>query len=152
VRHPGGDRGAAACWEYRALISSWDDVRRIALSLPESSEKPLRDRLSWRVRDKLFAWERPLGPSDLRDLAKLGRDPPEGEILGVRVEHEGAKLALIESEPGIFFTIPHFDGYSAILIRLEKIGLDELEELIVESWLLRAPKRLAAAYLAAREQ
>jgi hypothetical protein len=104
--------------------------------------------MSWRVRDKLFAWERPLRPSDLRALQELGREAPTGEIVGARVEHEGAKLALIESDPEVYFTIPHFDGYAAILVLLERISLDELEELIVESWLLRAPKRLAAAYLA----
>jgi hypothetical protein len=119
--------------------------------LPESHEQPLHDLMSWRVRDKLFAWERPLRPSDLRDLAALGREPPEGEILGVRVEHEGAKLALVESEPQIFFTIPHFEGYAAVLIRLARIDLEELGELLTESWLLRAPKRLAAAYLASRQ-
>jgi hypothetical protein len=131
-----------------APIASWDDVRRIALSLPESSEQPLHGQMSWRVRDKLFAWERPLGKSDLKALAALGVDAPTGDILGVRVEHEGAKLALIESDPEIYFTIPHFNGYSAVLVLLAKIPLDELEELIAESWLLRAPKRLADAYLA----
>ena len=75
------------------------------------------------------------------------RAAPAGEILGARVEHEGAKLALIESEPEIYFTIPHFDGYSAVLVRLEVIGVEELEELIVDAWLARAPKRLARAYL-----
>ena len=107
--------------------------------------------MSWRVRDKLFVWERPLGKSDLRALAALGREAPTGEILGARVEHEGAKLALIESEPEIYFTIPHFKGYNAILALLERIGLEELEELIVEAWLLRAPKRLAAEYLASHD-
>jgi hypothetical protein len=107
--------------------------------------------MSWRVRDKLFAWERPLRQSDLRALRELGREPPSGEILGARVEHEGAKLALIESDPEVYFTIPHFDGYSAILALLERISLEDLEELIVGSWLLRAPKRLATAYLASRE-
>jgi hypothetical protein len=107
--------------------------------------------MSWRVRDKLFAWERPLGAGDLRALAALGVEAPTGEILGARVEHEGAKLALIESAPEIYFTIPHFNGYSAILVLLANIPLDELEELIVESWLLRAPKRLADAYLEAHQ-
>lgn len=104
--------------------------------------------MSWRVRDKLFVWERPLRQSDLEALDALGREAPAGEILGARVEHEGAKLALIESDPEVYFTIPHFDGYSAILVLLERIDLVELEEVIVEAWLLRAPKRLAAAYLA----
>ena len=129
-------------------MATWDDVRRLALSLPETSEQPLHGQMSWRVKDKLFVWERPLGPSDLRALAARGEQAPTGAILGARVEHEGAKLALIESDPDVYFTIPHFDGYSAILVLLARINLEELEELIVESWLLRAPKRVAAAYLA----
>jgi hypothetical protein len=104
--------------------------------------------MSWRVRDKMFVWERPLRQSDLKSL---GPDAPTGEILGARVEHEGAKLALIESDPEVYFTIPHFDGYAAILVLLERITPDELEALIIDAWLARAPKRLASAYLAARE-
>ena len=109
----------------------------------------MHGQMSWRVRDKMFVWERPLRQSDLK---ALGSEAPSGEILGARVEHEGAKLALIESDPDVYFTIPHFDGYAAILVRLERIGLEELDELIVEAWLLRAPKRLAATYLASRDQ
>ena len=105
----------------------------------------MHGQMSWRVRDKMFVWERPLRQSDLK---ALGAEAPTGEILGARVEHEGAKLALIESDPDVYFTIPHFNGYSAILVLLERIGLEELEELIVEAWLVRAPKRLASAYLA----
>jgi|SRR5579884_161029 len=134
-----------------APMATWDDVRRLALALPESQEQPLHGLMSWRVRDKLFAWERPLRESDLRALAARDQQAPSGEILGVRVEHEGAKLALIESAPEIYFTIPHFDGYNAILVLLAQIPLDELDELITESWLLRAPKRVAAAYLAEHE-
>ncbi len=103
--------------------------------------------MSWRVKDKLFVWERPLRQNDLK---ALGEAAPTGEILGARVEHEGAKLALIESNPEIYFTIPHFNGYSAILTRLERIDVLELEELIIEAWLVRAPRRLADAYLDAR--
>jgi hypothetical protein len=104
----------------------------------------MHGQMSWRVKEKLFVWERPLRQSDLK---ALGDDAPSGEILGARVEHEGAKLALIESEPEIYFTIPHFDGYSAVLVLLERIGVEELEELTIEAWLTRAPKRLADAYL-----
>ena len=107
--------------------------------------------MSWRVRDKLFVWERPLRQSDLKALAALRVEAPTGEILGARVEHEGAKLALIESDPEIYFTIPHFDGYAAVLARLDRISPQELEELTVDAWLVRAPKRLAAAYLAEHE-
>lgn len=126
-------------------MSSWEDVSRIALSLPEAEEQPLHGLRSWRVRDKLFVWERPLRKSDLQ---ALGADAPQGPILGARVEHLGAKEALLADDPSVYFTIPHFDGYSAVLVLLERIGLEELHELIVEAWLCRAPKRLATAYIA----
>jgi len=128
-------------------VAGWDDVRRIALALPECSERVSRELAQWRVRDKLFVWERPLRASDLR---ALGDDAPTGPILGARVEHLGAKEALLADDPAVFFTTPHFDGYAAVLVRLGQIPLDELEELIVEAWLARAPKRVAAAYLDAR--
>ncbi len=126
-------------------MATWEDVRRIALTLPEAQEDTRRGRLFWAVKDKLFVWERPLRQSDLR---ALGDAAPEGPILGARVEHLVAKDALIADNPDVYFTTPHFDGYPAVLVRLERIPLDELEELIVEAWLARAPKRLAAAYVA----
>jgi hypothetical protein len=125
-------------------VASWDDVRRIALAMPEAHEHVSRDLRQWRVKDKLFAWERPLRRSDLE---ALGDAAPDGPILGVRVEHLVAKEALVADASGVFFTTPHFDGYPAVLVRLEEIGVDELDEVITEAWLARAPKRLAKAYL-----
>ena len=125
-------------------MPGWDDVRRIALGLPETNERPSRGHAFWRVRDKGFVWERPLRESDLR---ALGDAAPAGPILGVRVEHLGAKEALLADDPAVYFTTPHFDGYPAVLVQLERIGLGELEELIVEAWLCRAPRRLAQQYL-----
>jgi hypothetical protein len=125
-------------------VATWDDVRRFALALPDTSEYDRRGQAFWRVRDKNFVWERPLRKSDLE---ALGKDAPDGPILGARVEHLIAKEALIADNPGAFFTTPHFDGYPAVLIRLGQIGLDELEEVVVEAWLARAPKRLARQYL-----
>ncbi|MDQ6606177.1 MAG: MmcQ/YjbR family DNA-binding protein [Actinomycetota bacterium] len=125
-------------------MASWDDVRQIALGLPETSERPLHGLPSWRVREKLFVWERPLRPADLR---ALGDAAPIGPILGARVEHLGAKEALLADDPEVFFTTPHFVGYAAILTRLERIALDVLEELIIEAWLSRAPKRVAQHYI-----
>jgi hypothetical protein len=125
-------------------VASWDDVRRIALSLPETSERPSRGNTSWRVRDKLFVWERPLRPADLR---ALGDAAPSGPILGARVEHLVAKEALLADDPHVFFTTPHFDGYAAVLVRLDRIAVGELEELIVDAWLAQAPKRLAKEYV-----
>jgi hypothetical protein len=124
-------------------VASWDDVRRIALALPETSERTSHGNASWRVRDKLFVWERPLREAD---LLALGDAAPAGPILGARVEHVGAKEALLVDEPGVYFTTPHFNGYPAVLVRLEEITADELEEVIVEAWLVRAPKRLAKEY------
>lgn len=125
-------------------MATWDDVRRLALALPETTEKTSHEHAFWQVKDKGFVWERPLRTSDLK---ALGDDAPTGPILGARVEHLGAKEAFLADDPGVFFTTPHFDGYPAVLVRLEEISLEDLEELIVEAWLARAPKRLAKQYI-----
>jgi hypothetical protein len=124
-------------------VADWDDVRRIALALPETGERLSRDQRQWRVKDKLFVWERPLRRSDIE---ALGAGAPDGPILGARVEHLGAKEALLADDPAVF-TTPHFDGYPAILVRLDSIGVEDLDEVIVEAWLARAPKRLVRAYM-----
>ena len=125
-------------------MATWDDVRRIALSLPETSEQLSRGLPQWRVKEKGFVWERPLRRADLE---ALGDNAPDGPILGARVEHLVAKEALLADDPSIYFTTPHFDGYPAILVRLDRIGLEDLHELIVEAWLARAPARLAKTYV-----
>jgi hypothetical protein len=125
-------------------MATWDDVARLALALPETTERLSRERRQWCVKDKLFVWERPLRRSDLE---ALGDAAPDGPILGARVEHLIAKEALLADDPGVYFTTPHFEGYPAVLVRLEEIGLEDLNELTVEAWLARAPKRLAQAYL-----
>ena len=128
-------------------MATWEDVRRIALSLPETSERISRELAQWRVRDKHFAWERPLRQADRR---ALGDAAPAGPILGARVEHLGAKEALLADDPDVYFTTPHFDGYPAVLVRLERIEIGELEGLLDDAWLSRAPKRLAERYVATR--
>jgi hypothetical protein len=125
-------------------MATFDDVARLALELPETSEGTSRGARRWQVKDKLFVWERPLRRSDRE---ALGDAAPDGPILGVRVEHLGAKEALLEGEPDFCFTTPHFEGYPAVLVQLDRIGLEHLEELVVEAWLARAPKRLADAYV-----
>ena len=96
------------------------------------------------MREKLFVWERPLRP---REIEALGTAAPKDPILGARVEHLAGKEVLLASEPRVFFTTPHFDGYPAVLVRLEQIGVEDLTEVIVEAWLARAPARLAKAYV-----
>ena len=126
-------------------MAGWDDVARIALGLPETSEVLGRGLRQWKVKDKLFVWERPLRGADFE---ALGDAAPDGPILGARVEHEIAKQALLADDPEVFLTTPHFDGYPAILVQLDRIGAEDLHEVIVEAWLCRAPKRLAASYFA----
>jgi hypothetical protein len=125
-------------------MADWDDLRRIALSLPEATEQPMHGLPSWRVRKKLFVWERPLRKSDVE---VLGEAAPDGPILGARVEHLLAKEALLADSPEVYFTTPHFDGHPSVLVRLEQIAVGELKELTIEAWLARAPKRLAKQYL-----
>src|SRR5829696_2450864 len=125
-------------------MASWDDVQRLALALPETSERDSRGTRQWLVKDKLVVWERPLRRADYE---ALGDAAPDGPILGARVEHLVAKEALLADDSGVYFTTPHFAGYPAVLVRLDRIALEDLEELIVESWLARAPKRLVKQYI-----
>jgi hypothetical protein len=129
-------------------MASWSDVSRIALALPETTEVESGHGLrQWKVRDKGFVWERPLRRSDLE---ALGDAAPDGPILGARVPDLGAKEALLADDPVVYFTTPHFNGYPAVLVRLGEIAVADLEELVVEAWLDRAPKRLATQYLETR--
>src|SRR6059058_6515332 len=112
-------------------MATWEDVARLALAMPDATERESRGMRQWRVRDKLFVWERPLRRSDLE---ALGDDAPDGPILGARVEHLVAKEALLADDAGVYFTTPHFDGYPAILVQLDRIGAEDLDEVIVEAW------------------
>ena len=125
-------------------MASWEDVRRIALDLPETDEGTTHGNRSWRVKEKGFVWERPLRRGD---LDALGDAAPDGPILGARVENEMAKEALVANDPDVFFTTPHFNGYPAILIQLDNISVEDLTEVIVEAWLVKAPQRLVKEYL-----
>lgn len=125
-------------------MAGWDDVRRIALGLPEVAEEARWGLAAWKVKDKAFVWERPLRRTDLE---ALGDTAPDGPILAARVPDLGVKEALVNDDPDVYFTVPHFNGFPAVLVRLERIGADELNELVVEAWLARAPRRLAKQYL-----
>lgn len=81
------------------------------------------------------------------DLDALGDAAPAGAILGARTADLEMKDVLLAANPGVYFTTPHFNGYPAVLVRLEKIGSKELQDLIVEAWFARAPKRMAAAFI-----
>jgi hypothetical protein len=146
-----GHRKSGGYWTLATVpaMATWDDVRRIALGLPQTSEEPLHDGLAaWRINKKLFVWERPLRRADHE---ALGDDAPRGPILGARVADVGVQEALLTEQPDVYFTTPHFDGYPAVLVRLDRITVEELEELIIEAWLDRASKRLGTEYLATHD-
>lgn len=119
-------------------MATWIDVSCAIEPLPAIDGRP--GRREWRVKDKLLAWERPLRAAD---RAALGDGAPTGPILAVYAPLD-VKEMLLASRPDVYFTTPHFNGYPAILIRLPRIRAPELRELLRQSWLERAPKKLAA--------
>ena len=104
-------------------------MRRIALALPETAERSSYGTPGFRVKDRLFA--------------RIHQD--EG-VLVVWCAHELEKESLIDSEPEIFFTTPHYDGHPLVLVRMAAIGPEQLEALLADAWYIRAPARLRAAF------
>jgi len=131
-------------------MATIEDVRRLALSFPRVAEKPAGHGggASWGTNIGKLAWERPPRKHDLEQLAALGREWPAGEIVGIRVEDEQAKAALIATYPDVFFTIPHFDGFPAVLTRVAAIDEQLLREMLTDAWLLRVPPTVGRAWLA----
>lgn len=133
-------------------MASIDDVREITLSLPGVEERVggHTGEPAWRVKSGQFVWIRGPRQTDLSQLADLGRVWPEGLVLGIRVSDLAEKEAMLAAEPETLFTIPHFDGYPAVLARLDGLDPERLAELICDAWLLRAPVTVARAWLAER--
>jgi hypothetical protein len=139
----GRDRGPRP--DYRGAVATLEQARAVALALPEVTEGDRHGRLSWAVGRKVFAWERAFSKADIR---RYGAEPvPEGPILALAAADLGDKAALLQAHPE-FFTIPHFDGYAAVLVRLVDCSPDLLRESLVDAWLTCAPPSLAQAYLA----
>jgi hypothetical protein len=126
-------------------VATLDDVTRLARELPEVTEGERHGNRTWFVAGKAFAWDRPFSKADIRRFGD--QTPPEGPILAVRVEDLGEKEAVLAAHPEAFFTIPHFDGYSAVLIQLPLVAEKALREAIADGWLACAPPKLAGQYL-----
>jgi hypothetical protein len=124
--------------------STWEDVRRLALAMPDAEESTSWGNPSWRVHGKGFVWERPLRA---KDLAHLRLDAQPGPVLGARVDDEPTKFALVNDDPTVFFTTPHFDGYPAVLVWLDNVSHRVLGEIVADAWIAVAPTKLARAWL-----
>ena len=111
-------------------MATEDDVREIALSLPEVTEELWYRTPAYKVAGKGFL--------RLRTEAEGG--------LVVFVPDLGEKDALLAASPKAFYTTPHYDGYPIILINLAEVDLTELRELITESWRIKAPIKLRQAF------
>ena len=128
-------------------MATYDDVARLAAALPDVEETfgghhPGR---RWTVGGKAFAWERAFSKAD---VTRFGDEPvPPGPILAVVVEDLGEKEAVLEEGMPGFFTIPHFDGYAAVLIELDVVQEVDLEEALLEAWGTVAPPDVARAFL-----
>jgi hypothetical protein len=121
------------------------DVASLASELPAVTEGDRHGNLTWFVAGKAFAWERPFSQADIKRFG--AESPPEGRIVAIHVADLNDKEAVLSRHPGAFFTIPHFDGYSAILVQLECVTKKALREAIIDGWLARAPSDLAQRYL-----
>jgi hypothetical protein len=122
-----------------------NDVARMAGTLPEVTEGERHGTRTWFVAGKGFAWVRPFSKADIRRYGDAS--PPQGPILAVRVADLDEKEVLLATQPRCFFTIPHFDGYAAVLIHLRTVSKSSLYEAILGAWLACAPPRLAKPYL-----
>ena len=130
---------------YGAGMVTLEEVARMALELPEATEGESRGHRTWSVGKKAFAWERPFSKADIKRFGAA--TPPDGPILAVRVADLGEKEAVLAEQPKALFTIPHFDGYPAVLVQLDVVTKRALRELIVDGWLACAPPKLAGEYL-----
>src|SRR5215212_4812023 len=125
-----------------------EEVARMALELPEAPEGERHGNRTWSVGKKAFAWERPFSKADLRRFGD--ETPPDGPIVAVTVEDLGEKEAVLASGTKGFFTIPHFDGYAALLIQLKAVPKRALREALEDGWLAVAPPGLAEELMASK--
>jgi len=119
-------------------MANQEDVRRIAMSLPGTSEG--KDRFAFSVENKgklkgfAWVWLERVEPKRPR--------VPRADVLAVRVRNQAEKAALLGADPDMFFTEPHYNGFPAVLVRLPAITKAQLRKLIVDAWRCQAPLQL----------
>jgi hypothetical protein len=121
-----------------------EDVSELASQLPQATEGERHGSRAWFMAGKVFAWERPFSKADLRRFGE--QTPPDGPILAVSVGDLHEKEAILAANPDSFFTIPHFDGYAAVLIQLRVVSPAALRSVLTDGWLACAPRDLAEQY------
>jgi hypothetical protein len=128
-------------------VQTFEDVARLASALPEVTEGQEKHRglRTWEVGGKGFAWERPFSKADVKRFGD--ETPPAGPILAIRTADLAEKEAILAANAGAFFTIAHFDGYPAFLVKLDEVTAEALSEALVDGWLATAPRPLADRYL-----
>jgi hypothetical protein len=132
-------------------MATMTDLDELALAMPEATKEVAEGRPTYRVHGKMFCFHREPRPDAV--------DPETGErlddVLAFRVADLGVKELLLSDARGVYFTTPHWDGYSAVLLRipdLDRLDGDELRDLVEEAWLTRAQKRLAKEWVAERQE
>ena len=141
--HAGPSRRDASGAEEDSL--TLEEAARLALAFPDVTEGQRRGTRTWSVRGTCFAWERPFTKVDLKRFGATV--PPDGPIVAVRVADLTEKEAVLAAQRAGIFTIPHFDGYAAVLIALHHVTTTDLHDVLVEGWLACAPPTLAEQYL-----
>ena len=126
-------------------MQTLEDVARLATGLPEVTAGERNGKLTWSVGGKVFAWERSFSKADIKRYGAT--TPPEGPIVAVQLGDLNEKEAVLAASSGAIFTIPHFDGYAAVLIQLKRVTRKALRDAIVDAWLACAPRPLADAYV-----
>ena len=111
-------------------MATGDDVREIALALPEVTEDQWYRTPAYKVAGKGFL--------------RLRTEAEDGLV--VFVSDRGEKEALLTANPDAYYTTPHYDNYPIILVNLAAVDRNELRELITESWRIKAPIKLRKAF------
>ena len=129
-------------------MADLEDVERLVAMLPEVTAGVRHGHRTWAVAGRGFAWERPFSKADIKRFA--GDPVPQGPILALVTDGLEDKESLLQAHPGHLFTIPHFNGYPAVLVHLASASEHHLREALLDAWLVHAPTGVARAYLEQR--